>query len=105
MGTSSALMHVITRKRLNDFVAKHVDARAPLLAWYRIVRRRHYASPEDVKTDFPAASFLGDRRTVFNIHGNRYRLVVDVRYDLGRVYIRDVLTHEEYTRRSRAGRL
>ena len=47
-----------------------------------------------------AASFLGARRAVFNIGGNKYRLVVDVRYDLGRVYVRDILTHADYDRRS-----
>lgn len=51
------------------------------------------------------ASFLGARRTVFNIGGNRYRLVVDMRYDLRRVYVRHVLTHEEYDRRSIEGTL
>lgn len=55
--------------------------------------------------DFPTASFLGARRTVFNIGGNKYRLVVDMRYDLERVYVRDVLTHAEYDRRSIEGSL
>jgi len=47
---------------------------------------------------FPSASFVGKHRTIFNIGGNKYRLVVDMRYDLGRVYIRAVLTHVEYDR-------
>lgn len=51
------------------------------------------------------ASFLGARRTVFNIAGNKYRLVVDMRYDIGRVYVRGVLTHAEYDRRSIDGTL
>jgi mRNA interferase HigB len=53
----------------------------------------------------PAASLIGDRRTVFNIGGNKYRLVVDIRYDLGRIYVRDVLTHHDYDRKGREGAL
>jgi mRNA interferase HigB len=98
-------MHVITRRRLREFWEKHPDARTPLATWFGIVRRARYADSADVTRDFASVSFLGDYRTVFNIGGNKYRLVVDMRYDLGRVYIRDVLTHQEYTRRSRAGTL
>jgi mRNA interferase HigB len=64
-----------------------------------------YSSPPAVREDFASASFLGPWRTVFNIGGNKYRLVVDMRYDLGRIYIRHVLTHEEYTRRTQEGSL
>ena len=72
-----------------------------LTAWFAIVSRKSYANAHEVKNDFASASFLGDYRTVFNIGGNDFRLVVDMRYDLGRVYIRHVLTHAEYTRRLR----
>jgi mRNA interferase HigB len=88
-------LRIISRKALREFGEKHADSRKPLDAWYRIVRGRDYRSPHELRQDFPTASFLGARRTVFNIGGNRYRLVVDMRYDLGRVYVRDVLTHEE----------
>jgi mRNA interferase HigB len=98
-------MHVITRKRLNEFSARHPDAEGALDAWYRLMRLKHYDNPAELKADFPAASLLGGWRTVFNIGGNKYRLVVDVRYDLGRVYVREVLTHAEYTRRSRGDAL
>ena len=98
-------MHVITRKRLNGFAAEHRDSEGPLAAWFHLVRRKRYAHASEVRADFRAASFLGRWRTVFNIGGNKYRLVVDIRYDLGRIYIRQVLTHAEYTRLSRAGGL
>jgi mRNA interferase HigB len=52
----------------------------------------------DVKRDFPTVDFIGERRAVFNICGGAYRLVVDMRYDLGRAYIRHVVTHAEYDR-------
>ncbi len=98
-------MHVITRKRLQEFCRNHPDSQRPLKAWLAIVRSKNYFSPYEVRWDFPSASFLGRWRTVFNIGGNKYRLVVDMRYDLGRIYIRHVLTHEEYDRRTRSGDL
>ncbi len=98
-------MRVISRRPLKDFGEKHEDAVATLNAWYRIIKGREYKTPHELRKDFPSASFLGARRTVFNIGGNKYRLVVDMRYDLGRVYIRDVLTHEEYDRRTKEGTL
>ncbi len=98
-------MHVITRKRLREFWQTHPDAERPLRTWLAIVRLKRYGGPHQVRADFPSASFLGAWRTVFNICGNKYRLVVDMRYDLGRTYIRSVLVHEEYVRRTRKGTL
>lgn len=98
-------MRIISRRPLREFGEKHADAKAPLDAGYRIVKGRKYESPHELRQDFPTASFLGAYRTVFNIGGNKYRLVVDMRYDLGRVYVRDVLTHAEYDRRSIEGTL
>ena len=86
-------MRIISRRPLREFAEKHADAKAPLDAWYRIIKGREYRSPHELQEDFPMASFLGARRTVFNIGGNKYRLVVDMRYDHARVHVRDVLTH------------
>jgi mRNA interferase HigB len=91
-------MHIITRTRLTEFGRKHEDAAQPLRDWARMMRRKAYAEHLSVRTDFPTADFIGPRNVVFNICGNRYRLVVDMRYDLGRVYIRHVVTHQEYDR-------
>lgn len=98
-------MHVITRKRLRQFADRYPDAAQPLDDWFKRVRASRYATPHEVKRDFASASFLGGSRTVFNIGGNKYRVVVDMRYNLGRIYIRDVLTHEEYDRRTHEGTL
>lgn len=98
-------MRIISRKALRDFGERHADAKAPLDAWYHILKGREYRSPHEVRVDFPTASFLGARRTVFNIGGNKYRVVVDMRYDLGRVYVPHVLTHEEYDAKSIEGAL
>jgi mRNA interferase HigB len=98
-------VRVISRRKLREFAEGHADAKRPLDAWFAIMKGRAYGSPHEVRDDFPMASFLGARRTVFNIGGNRYRLVVDMRYDLGRVYVREVLTHAEYDRRVWQGRI
>lgn len=98
-------VRIISRKALREFSEKHADAKAPLDAWYTIMKGREFETPHQVRADFPTVTFLGGRRTIFNIGGNRYRLVVDMRYDLGRVYVREVLTHEEYDRRSIEGAL
>ena len=98
-------MHINTRRRLSEFWQIHADAREPLREWYRLVSRRRYADPHELRADFPTASLLGGGKTVFNVAGHRYRLVVTVRYDLGRVFIRHVLTHGDYDRLAAEGRL
>lgn len=98
-------MQVIHIKRLRDFWQRHPDAEKPLRAWNAIVRQKRYGTPDEVRADFRHADFPGDRRVLFNIGGNKYRLVVDIRYDLGRIYVRHVLTHEEYDRRTADGTL
>lgn len=98
-------MHSITRRRLKEFWDRHPDAEIPLKAWLSIGRRKRYADPHELRLDFPSASLLGGGRTVFNIAGNKYRLVVIIRYDMARVFVRHMLTHEEYQRRSREGTL
>jgi mRNA interferase HigB len=93
-------MHVVSPKKLREFWGKHAEAEIPLRTWLALVTKRRYETPHEVRDDFSSADFLGASRTVFNIGGNKYRLIVDVRYDLGRIYVRHVLTHEQYDRRS-----
>ncbi len=98
-------MRIISRRRLREFWETHADANGPLQTWYAIMKNNTYEGPHQVREDFATASFLGGPRTVFNIGGNSYRLVVDMRYDLGRVYVREVLTHAEYDRKAQEGTL
>lgn len=77
---------------------EHRDAEQPLRAWYAETRRAKWADPHDVKAWSRIASVIGGGRVVFNIVGNRYRLVVAVRYDIGIVYVRFVGTHARYDR-------
>jgi mRNA interferase HigB len=74
----------------------HADAREPLLAWYRHAVQADWASPAAVKADFRSASVLKDERVVFNIAGNKYRLVVWVNYPYRVVYVRFIGTHAAY---------
>ena len=88
-------MHVISRKRLLEAVAVHADLAAPLDAWYRIARRAEWRSLQDLRQTLPSADSVG-KYTVFNIKGNAFRLIAEVNYATGRLYIRHVLTHGQY---------
>ena len=88
-------MHIITRKRLNDFAKRQPEARSALAHWYREMKRRNFASLTEVRTVFPSADQVG-KLTVFNIGGNKARLIAAIHYNRRRVYIRAVLTHREY---------
>jgi mRNA interferase HigB len=92
-------MRIITKRTLQDFWDRDgrcADAREPLEVWYDAVRRAAWATPAAVKAQFRTASILKGGRVVFNIGGNKYRLVTHINYRLGIVYIRFIGTHEEY---------
>jgi mRNA interferase HigB len=90
-------MHVISRKRLKEAAERHADLEAPLDAWFRIAKKATWTNPADVRTTFSSADSVG-KWTVFNIKGNQYRLIAEINYLFGRIYIRRVLTHAEYDR-------
>src|SRR5258708_4789875 len=71
-------------------------ARQPVMAWYRKVRSADWATPGDVKREIGTASILKDGRAVFNIAGNKYRIVVWINYPYRVVYIRFIGTHRQY---------
>lgn len=87
---------------LHAFAAKHPEIASALDSWYYVMKRATYETPNELRADFPKASFLGDGVTIFNI--GSCRLEVHMRYDLGRVYILSVDTHAEYDRRNKARR-
>lgn len=89
-------MRIISRKALREFWEKHPDTRQVLQAWYADVKRADWRSPSDVKNIYRNVSFVANNRAVFNIKGNRYRLVVAIQYEFIAVYIRFVGTHQEY---------
>lgn len=85
-----------TLKAFWDDKPAHSDAKEPGLAWYRHTLGADWASPENVKADFGSASILRDGRVVFNIAGNKYRLVVWINYPYRVVYVRFIGTHAQY---------
>ena len=90
-------MHVISRKKLKDAASRHIDLEGPLDAWFRIAKKAEWKKLMDVRKTFSSADAVG-KWTVFNIKGNEYRLIAEINYLFGRIYIRHVLTHAEYDR-------
>jgi mRNA interferase HigB len=89
-------VRLFSRSTLRAFSDVHADARQALYAWFAEVKRATWKGPTDVKARYPSASFLAGNRIVFNIKGNQYRIVVQVKYEFLAVYIRFIGTHAEY---------
>ena len=89
-------MRIISRKILKGFWHTHLDAEQSLKAWFAEVENAEWKNPNDLKKQFGNASIISDKRTVFNIKGNRYRLIVDIEYHLGIVFIVWIGSHNEY---------
>lgn len=90
-------MHVISYKAIREFVARHPDAEEALKAWYKAAGRARWANLPEVRREFPHADPVG-RFTVFNVKGNHYRLIAEINYRSQILFVRHVLTHEEYDR-------
>lgn len=95
-------MRVISLKPLREFWRRHPDAERPLREWFKTVTHARWTSLQDARSDYPHADGVragsGGTLTVFNIGGNKYRLVARIRYDYRLVNVRAVLTHAEYDR-------
>ncbi len=89
-------MVIISKTILTRFGRHHPDAARALNEWYGKVKAANWSSFAEVKLTFPAADFVGNDRFVFNIRGNRYRLVVVIFFDIRTVFIRFAGTHSEY---------
>lgn len=90
-------MHVIAKPSLVEFWHKHPDAQNPLQAWYRTMESEVFSGFNDLRATFASADFVNGL-TVFNIGGNKYRLIAVMHYNRRKVFIRAVLTHAEYDR-------
>jgi mRNA interferase HigB len=90
-------MHVISRKALRQFWEQHPDAEAPLVRWFKIVQQTDFGSFAELGATFPSADRVGDL-IVFNIGGNKYRLITSIHFNRAKVYVRHILTHAEYDR-------
>jgi mRNA interferase HigB len=90
-------MRIIKRGALVQFWAKHPDAQPSLESWHNVARRAQWQTPAEMKLIYPSADLVG-RRTVFNVAGNKYRLIARVNYRSQRVFVLFILTHAEYDR-------
>lgn len=95
---SMRIIALSTLKKFYESSPAYTDAVQPLLAWYRHTLKADWTSPAEVKQDIKNASILKDGRVVFNIAGNKYRLVVWINYAYRVVYIRFIGTHAQYDR-------
>jgi mRNA interferase HigB len=88
-------MHIITRKRLNEFAKLYPDTKNALSQWYQLIKDNEFSSFVELRQIFPSADQVG-KLTVFNIGGNKVRLIAAIHYNRQKIYIRAVLTHSEY---------
>jgi mRNA interferase HigB len=92
-------MQVIARRTLRLFWERHPRAEAPLRVWFAVASKAVWHSPAEVKRQFgTAVDFVSDNRVVFDIGGNKYRLIAHVSYEFGRMLVKFVGTHAEYDR-------
>lgn len=89
-------MRVFSRKTLMEFWIKHADSEQPLKSWFSEAEKAKWTTPSDNIRLNPTSSFLADNRVIFNIKGNKYRLIVKINYDYGQLFIRFIGTHAEY---------
>jgi mRNA interferase HigB len=91
-------MRIVSHRRLVEFYSSegHGDSQAALERWYDMAEKAEWKNLSDIKVDFPATDYVGNQHYVFNIKGNKYRLIVVVKFTIGHIFIRFVGTHSEY---------
>jgi|ERR1035437_805560 mRNA interferase HigB len=93
---ASRLMRIIARNTLINYWKTHPDSEQPLKSWFDEIQNAFWDTPNQLKKQFRNASIITNKRVVFNIKGNSYRLVVDIEYRIGIVFIVWIGTHKEY---------
>ncbi|MDQ2977064.1 MAG: type II toxin-antitoxin system HigB family toxin [Acidobacteriota bacterium] len=88
-------MHIISIKRIREFSSKHPESEISLRAWYTATKKSHWQNLVQLKETYPSADLVG-RYTIFNIRGNKYRLIARIVYRSQTVFVMSILTHEEY---------
>jgi mRNA interferase HigB len=89
-------MRVFAKKILREFWDKQADSEGQLKTWYKEASKANWVSPVDIKSEYPKASIHKYRKVIFNICGNKYRLIVRINYKRGWVFILFIGTHSEY---------
>ena len=91
-------MHIISKKALREFWEKYPDSQTSLVRWFKLINKQELKHFAELRTVLPSADQVGDL-IVFNIGGNKYRLIVSIHFNRQKVYVRHVLTHAEYDKR------
>ncbi|MCI0637773.1 MAG: type II toxin-antitoxin system HigB family toxin [Gemmataceae bacterium] len=89
-------MHVISRKKLREFWEIHQSGESPLRAWFKMLRQATWSDPKDMQKVFGRKVDQVNQFTVFDIGGNKYRLITVIDFERQKIFIRNVLTHAEY---------
>ena len=89
-------MRIIAKRTLKEYWTAHANCRKELEEWYAVAVKAKWSTPRDIRESFPKASVVGNNRVIFNIAGNRYRLVVKFAYKTQIGFIRFIGTHIEY---------
>lgn len=92
-------MHVVSQKALREFGKTHADAAAPLRAWFKLARHGRFRNLAELKLTFASVDMVATRERafyVFNIGGNKYRLIAAIHFNTQRLFVRWILTHSEY---------
>jgi mRNA interferase HigB len=92
-------MQVIARRTLKEFWRRHPQAEGPIRVWFALASKARWQGPDQIKRQFGTSiDFVGDNRVIFDLGGNKYRLIVHVSYRFGRVLVKFIGTHAEYDR-------
>lgn len=92
-------MELRNKDFLDEYMRKHADSITPLLSWIKLVKLAKWHTPQDIRNAIRSADFLSGNRVIFNIGGNKHRLVVMVVYAQGRVYVLWIGIHAEYSKK------
>lgn len=90
------VVNVISRKTLAEFYEDHADARDPLETWYKVCKKAAWVNFNEVLKAYPAADIVGDNRVVFNIKGNKYRLIARFSFRYKSMQVKWIGTYAEY---------
>jgi len=89
-------LRVIAKKVLKEFWKEHSDCEQQLKSWYQESSRAKWKNSNDIKREYPTASFLANNKVVLNIKGDHYRLIIKLNYEYQIIWIRFIGTHAEY---------
>lgn len=91
-------MHIISHRKLKELYETqgYSDSRVALERWYEIAQNSVWHNLSEIRMDFPSTDYVGNQHYVFNIKGNNYKLVVVIKFTIGRIFIRFVGTHSDY---------